>query len=112
MTERERLAELISEYILIRARNPNDERPFCEGLADYLLDHGIIVPPCKVGDTVYYMYKGGDRVYEGTVTSFIYVSDAKSFVIHCDGCHGKYGQYVFLTREEAEAALVERRRTQ
>lgn len=103
MTERERLAEMIETAVSIMQNTP-------EKLADYLLDHGIIAPPCKVGDTVYYMYKGGGRVYEGVVTSFIYVSDTKSFVIHCDGCHGKYGQYVFLTREEAEAALAERRK--
>lgn len=110
MTERERLIKLLDERIAIQECSFSPDKPLTtDQLADYLLDHGIIVPPCKVGDTVYYMYKGGGRVYEGAVTSFIYVSDTKSFVIHCDGCHGKYGQYVFLTREEAEAALAERR---
>lgn len=113
MTERERLIKLLDERIAIQECSFSPDKTLTtDQLADYLLDRGIIAPPCKVGDTVYYMYKGGGRVYEGVVTSFIYVSDTKSFVIHCDGCHGKYGQYVFLTREEAEAALAERRRTQ
>ena len=103
MTELERLAELIRSAMIWGYTEPSE-------IAERLIDEGVIVPPCKVGDTVYYMHNGGGRVYEGVVTSFIYVSDTKSFVIHCDGCHGKYGQYVFLTREEAEAALAERRK--
>ena len=101
--ERERLTERIRSAMCWGWTEPSE-------IAERLIDEGVIVPPCKVGDTVYYMYKGGGRVYEGVVTSFIYVSDTKSFVIHCDGCHGKYGQYVFLTREEAEAALEGRRK--
>lgn len=103
MTELEHLTKLIESAMYWGADTP-------EKIAERLIDESVICPPCKVGDTVYYMYKGGGRVYEGVVTSFIYVSDTKSFVIHCDGCHGKYGQYVFLTREEAEAALEERRK--
>lgn len=101
MTELEHLTKLIESAMYWGADTP-------EKIAERLIDEGTIAPPCKVGDMVYYMYRGGGRVYEGVVTSFIYASDTKSFVIHCDGCHGKYGQYVFLTREEAEAALAEK----
>ena len=111
MTERERLIKLIYEALLdMSGKYIGDPTARCESIADYLLDHGVIVPPRKVGDTVYYMHNGGGRVYEGVVTSFIYVSDTKSFGIHCDGIYGKYGVYVFPTREEAEAALAERRK--
>lgn len=68
----------------------------------------LIVPPCKVGDTVYYLHEYVNRVYEGEVTSFIYVSDTNRFGIHYDGGYGIFGRYVFLTREEAEKALAER----
>ena len=104
MTERERLTKLIESATYWGADTP-------EKIAERLIeDGGIIAPPCKVGDTVYYMHNGGGRVYEGVVTSFIYVSGTKSFEIHCDGIYGKYGVYVFPTREEAEAALAERRK--
>ena len=103
LTERARLAECIRSAMCRGWTEPSD-------IAERLIDEGIIVPPCKVGDTVYYMHNGGGRVYEGVVTSFIYVSDTKSFGIHCDGIYGKYGVYVFPTREEAEAALAERRK--
>ena len=111
MTERERLIKLLDERIAIQECSFSPDKPLTtDSIADYLLEHGVIVPPCKVGDTVYYMYEGGGRVYEGVVTSFTYVSDTKSFGIHCDGIYGKYGVYVFPTREEAEAALEERRK--
>lgn len=50
---RDKLIELITDLT-------NNEEPMIEGLelwadsiADYLLENGVIVPPCKVGDTVY-----------------------------------------------------------
>lgn len=114
MTQREKLIEL-----LLSCDKSNDvlscfhERPRKKQasviIADHLLANGIIVPPCKVGDTVYYIHEGGYRVYEGKVTNFIYVANTKSFGIHYDGGYGIFGRYVFLKREEAEKALAERR---
>jgi hypothetical protein len=102
MTERERLAELISECIAIRDCSlADDDRPFCEGLADYLLAHGVIAMPCKVGDVVY--QTDGCRIYESTVREIIYDTDGIAFD------ETAIGKSVFLTREEAEAELAERR---
>ena len=109
MTERERLAEMISEYILIRARNPNDERPFCEGLADFLLTRGVIVPPCKVEDTVYW-YNWGGNITEAKVVGCGFTAKIEGGNEY-DVRYKDLGKTVFLTREEAEAALAERRRT-
>ena len=44
MTERERLVELLKTMI-----HSSKEMTF-DDMADYLLDNGIIVPPCKFGD--------------------------------------------------------------
>lgn len=93
---RKRLIELIKDIVVPY---------FAEAIADHLLANGVIVPPCKVGDTVYYFYEGGEKVYEGVVTSFVYVSGTKSFNLYCDGVYGRYGRYFFLTSEEAEQAL-------
>lgn len=41
----------------------------CSKLADYLIEHGVIVLPCKVGDTVFTTYNGSLSVYR--VTGFI-----------------------------------------
>ena len=49
MTDREKLIELL--------RKGYNKTPFYEdiweGLADCLLENGVIVPPCKIGDTLY-----------------------------------------------------------
>ena len=102
----------------------------CTKLADYLLEHGIIVLPCKVGDTVYIVY---DDDYEDFVVTEICCGTLGASRV-CAECnvHGKrdifqceeeycgrsfcktsfefreFGKTVFLTREEAERALKER----
>ncbi len=55
MTERERLIDLIlsADISLFGA-----DKSFAELYADYLLANGVIVPPCKVGDTVYGISRG------------------------------------------------------
>ena len=48
MTERERLEEL-----LMASPTDFDGNRNVGVIADYLIANGVIVPPCKVGDTVY-----------------------------------------------------------
>lgn len=109
--QRERLVELIQASVNGCARN------WAEVIADYLLAHGIIVPPCKVGDDVFYVHEMCDEKGD----EYIGISDGK-----CDGlsmqkdglwifCRYEDGlsywhksdKTVFLTREEAEAKLKE-----
>ena len=49
MTDRDRLIELLN----IAVGDCNLTDPEIKIVADYLLANGVIVPPCKVGDTVY-----------------------------------------------------------
>lgn len=81
-------------------------------LADYLLANGVIVPPCKVGDTVYLPRKNdwGDilsyEVIEVGIDRdglFFVIDDEDQEHILID----EIGEEVFLTREEAEKALEE-----
>ena len=54
MTERERLIQLIDKALDKHTSTiENYVHPIQEWIADYLLENGVIVPPCKVGDTVY-----------------------------------------------------------
>lgn len=66
MTERERLIELLKKAPLC---NRDFDLQYSDGtiekFAEYLLENGVIVPPCKVGDTVYCEYN--KKVIEGTV---------------------------------------------
>lgn len=113
MTELERLMELIETAVSIMQNTP-------EKLADYLLEHGVIVPPCKVGDTV---YKVMDFKYTCAQMLEIKIlrmeiQDEMRFYAKTVKHHrynyiwfdsADIGKTVFFTREEAEDALAERR---
>lgn len=94
-----------------------------EQIADFLLKNGVIVPPCKVGDTVYipWMYDGTKGIAFFEVTHIIidrnksyiktnFTTDDEGFYELYNG--GKFvfdeiGKTFFLTCEEAEQALKE-----
>ena len=86
-----------------------------EKCADYLLANGVIVPPCKVGDTVYVIdvVDVKEHIKKKTVCGF--EIDLMFAVKTWDTMGRRYfyyfeqfGKTVFLTREEAERALKER----
>lgn len=115
MTDRERLIDLIIEA----KRTDPETGSFTDYLADYLLEHGVIVLPCKVGDTVYSydedlyalldyrinqitLSDGNPTLYSGVCfNEDVLLSDI-------DFVESDIGKTVFLTREEAEKALKER----
>ena len=51
--EKARLVEPIERCSSFWADEDVYLKRLVDNLADYLLDNGVIVPPCKVGDTVY-----------------------------------------------------------
>lgn len=103
---------------------------FNEITADYLIANGVIVPPCKVGDTVYvdsdtwgydYLYFESKFIYSkyflvGEIVSVVRTKKQLlmkirvSNSIHTRYKHRRYtvnaiGKTVFITKEEAEKAL-------
>ena len=113
---RERLIELIQDSVRGCARN------WAEIIADYLLANGVIVPPCKVGDTVYEMQPTRKRTQEYEVTTAKYnghywwftwvVKDRNGIYGNVEGFSNYLlGKTVFLTKEDAENALKERKET-
>ena len=125
---RDRLIELI-----LKCEKENDvlscyhERPkkiqAAEIIADSLLANGVIVPPCKVGDTVYtntamqgWYYREKDRPYKARIV-FVGVNDSEEMgygfinvMFDKDQNMLQFrisdiGKTVFLTREEAEQAV-------
>ena len=115
MHERKKLSELLEQSIRYASSNCSGrpfEGQFCGLMADYLIDNGVIVPPCKVGDTVYIPYLS--TVIEKKVCSI--VVQKPFFTVYCGGTSLRFskedfGKTVFLTREEAEKALEERSKT-
>ena len=70
----------------------------CSRLADYLLEHGVIVLPCKVGDTLYC-----ESAIKGHIT-YLKAPDPEWIFENRE----IFGKEIFLNREEAERALKER----
>lgn len=128
---RERLKQLLSRYFdigdsytynLTRVKSAfavgtvdlDDFEEYTEddvaNLADHLLDNGVIVPPVKVGQTVYRVGDPIKKIYEWDVVCIevyghetVYVDDSDNRFTADD-----IGKTVFLTYEAAEAALKAR----
>ncbi len=119
-SERKRLVEKLS-YAPLDRFTVGDRYSIgtIQKIADHLLDNGVVVPPCKVGDKLYttLCYGIGDwRIRESTVyevrqrfgTGLEIYEMIRSengtysyFRIELDS----FGKTVFLTREEALAKL-------
>ena len=126
MTQKERLVKLLLPQLFVFSAID------CEKLAEYLLDNGVIVPPCKVGDTVYRVDKSitndklkvfeysiiridcvvkadGHRCTSIAVANIsdngLRLSRTEPYILQDDG---DFERFFFLTREEAEQALKER----
>ena len=115
MTERERLIKLLDERIAIQECSLSPDKPLTtDSLADYLLAHGVIVPPCKVGDTVWLLKNPIERWKVECVEKIL--NDVRIGIKFAPRGSTVYvraryiGDLLFLTREEAEAALEERRK--
>ena len=95
---KERLVELLIEG--------HKQYLYYDDIADYLLANGVIVPPCKVGDKVYFPCEEEQSCLEEAIVSEeicirYYCNDGGEF------SHEHVGESVFLSREEAEAKLKE-----
>ena len=103
MTDRERLIEMKINFVEnfdcgdCKPSNNKCRKCLSEKEADYLLEHGVIVLPCKVGDTLYC-----ESAIKGHITS-LKAPDLEWIVENRE----YFGKEIFLTREEAEQALKE-----
>lgn len=78
-------------------------------IADKLLAEGVIVPPCKVGDRIYYI--DSTNFIDCEVVKQVSINHHGEWLVLLDhSCIGfdEIGKTVFLTRSEAEQALAER----
>ena len=133
MTDRERLIELKINFIEnfdcgnCKPSNEKCKKCLSENEADYRLEHGVIVPQCKVGDTVYCINtfsqndprinkyeidalhitsrenRRGHKKPSYALVRDINMPSLSSRIIYFE----QFGKTVFLTREEAEKALKE-----
>lgn len=133
---RDRLIELIANKVCSRHRKDTCMTKWssgcseCEGpwgfeigdFADYLLENGVIVPPCKMGDAVYVLTHDSPTGIEKSRVkrmSLIKLQDGTSIriIVPCvyddwgnsiwEFYPEDFGKKVFLTKEQAEKALAE-----
>ena len=118
----ERLIELMQQAefaYLDFSKMHSCEKSLTDFTADYLLENGVIVPPCKVGTELHFLW---DRTQFGFPVEILSTDDwqictdidgtyidCDDIPIHFNGT-SRYvlGKTVFLTKEEAEQALKER----
>lgn len=125
MTDRERLIELIGNYIEDKSARDMHSVEFEEQFADYLLANGVAVLPCRVGDIMYYIGKSTDlsalhnTIYKSDVVKIIHKEEGISIILRFYNgpyCFAEiteindFGKRIFLTKEEAEKALEEMRK--
>lgn len=106
------------------SQNVNEARV----IADYLIESGVILPPCKVGDIVfanrwYWREDGGTAPYQITNITItqnkkgvwtkkyraMQLANGRTIDLQLNFEFDEIGKSVFLTREEAEQALAERK---
>ena len=106
---RDRLIGFVKDSLV---KNINYTCRLAENIADDLLANGVIVPPVKVGQTVYCVIDDIDRVLSGEVYEIINREGHIFFRYIRNGYYtggadlSQIGKTVFLTREEAEQALL------
>ena len=99
--------ERLIDFMIEAKRTDPKTGSFTEYLADYLLKHGVIVPPCNVGDTIY--QTDGVRIYTSTIHEITYTKNKVIFVTENVVFDERaINNSIFLNREEAEQALKER----
>lgn len=114
MKERERLIELIREAMKNHEITiENYVIPTSDYIADYILKNGVVVPPCKIGDTVYKITSKGiceikiENIYCwcNEIWKFNGWSKIDEYKIEYEFSFKDIGKTIFLTYEEAEQAL-------
>ena len=116
MSERERLVELLKQNCHCKDEDYSNCSSngicFTHREADYLLENGVIVPPVKIGQTVYKINGVSLREYEVDYFDIFKDSSNFTFKIHLDSKNWTdyvfiedFGKTAFLTKEKAEKAL-------
>ena len=123
MTEREKLIELLMQGELEADKqgifNCSQSKWKAEIMADFLLENGVSILPCKVGDVLYYHdYKCGafnDNKDEWNIVDSVVCQiriKKKGILVEMSSgrifTHKDFGKIIFNTKEEAEKVLAER----
>ena len=105
---RDRLVELLQEAHYKWTYSMDNFENVC---ADHLIESGVIVPPCKVGQTVWFIRN--KELIETCVEKIILKHGGLYIKLCCNSMYetacNSIGKTVFLTKEEAKQKLNEMR---
>ena len=110
MTDRDRLIELL-EQAKEKAKGTlgSMNNGFGAWYADYLLANGVIVPPCSVGDDVYWIDTETNEIKceKNDIKAVCYYGEGKfKVIVKCEDTPEDIGtKWCMLTKEEAEEKL-------
>ena len=110
---RDRLIEIIGDKPFTTEYERYDSFEWAEHFADHLIANGVVVPPCKVGQTVWFIRKSGLRneLIETTVEKIISKKGGIFLKLACNSMYetscNSIGKTVFLTKDQAEQKLKE-----
>ena len=121
MNEKDRLTRLLARgFEYAKNQIDNDEIMFAHwDIANYLLENGVIVPPCLVGERTFLLlekFAGGFDILESKCVKVEHCGYGwiYSMYIDCKEINNtlefgidKFGKEVFLSKEEAEKVLEE-----
>ena len=106
MTQRERLY-----YLFLESKCPVSfiDNKHTLDTVDYLLANGIIAPPCKIGDDLWYIdYDNKVECAKNNIAKIVYCGNEKFKIIDADGISDDIGtRFAYLSKEDAEKALKE-----
>ena len=111
MTERNRLLQLIeqAEEKFPTMGNLVFKMTVEEYVADYLIENGVVILPCKPGDTIYSIWEDDDGLPYIDEVKIIDVSVEKIWVEGGGFSVKCLGKTDFLTRKQAEDELKRRK---
>ena len=104
MDVREKLVEILRKPIF-----PHELVDPIETVADYLLDSGVTVLPCNVGDKIYYIDRYTGKIDDDTVKFLTITKNGIKPILTSHNIKFwdfyELGKTAFFTKDEAEAKL-------
>ena len=120
---RDRLIELIKEaieewenyYVYSLSKGETRSKTYDGFIADHLIDNGVIVPPCVLGEKIYMVVTRKTVSFQMTKGGMRRIQNKHSFIkqtrltkLNFFKVIDDFGKTVFLSREDAERALEEK----
>lgn len=76
-----------------------------EDISAHLLENGVIVPPCRIGEKIFILVSKRPRI---NLPEFTFIKESRLTYLNLERVIKEYGKNVFLTRDDAKAEFERR----